>query len=197
VHGAQDQQILPRFDRASVAQLREAGHPNLIYVEVPDGDHPLGTLHFEDDGALVAQLEGWLTGRRREANPGLVRHRALDEQHARAHWIALGGVGPAGAEVTAERERDNIYRVSVVGAETIRLYLTGDHLEPGQSVIVVLNGQTHAVRFEPALETVVATYREHLDPALTAEAVVTLAVGNPQPYPRKQLEESSRHAHAF
>jgi len=195
IHGAQDRRILPRFDRASVAQLREANHANLTYVEVPDGDHPLSTLHFEDDGLLVAQLEAWLTGRRRMSDPGFVRHRALDDQHARAHWIALSGVEPSGAAVTAERVRDDVYRIDVTGAQAVRLYLTSDHLEAGQGVAVVLNGQARTVRFEPAPATVAATYREHLDPAHTAEAVVTLPVDSPGPRPSGRVEQISHHAY--
>ncbi|HEV2887351.1 MAG TPA: hypothetical protein VGX49_10600 [Jatrophihabitans sp.] len=197
VHGALDQRIPPRFDRASVAQLREAGHPALTYVEVPDGDHPLGSLHFEDGGPLVADLQAWLTGRRRQTDPVRIRHRALDDQHARAHWIGMGGVDPAGAEVIAERERDDLYTVRVLGAETVLLGLNGDRLEPGDPVTVVLNGEASTVRFEPSLETVAAGYREHLDPALTAEAVVTLAVADPQPCPPDELVGNPRHAHTF
>lgn len=198
VHGAVDQRILPRFDRASVAQLREAGHHNLTYVEVPDGDHPLGSLHFEDDGPLVARLEGWLRDLRRSANPNVVRHRALDDRHGRAHWIGMGAVNPDGAEVVAERVRDDAYRVEVRGASSIRLYLTGDRLEAGQPLDVTVNDRPHVVRFDPDVQTVASTFQEHFDPALMAEFVVTLPVDDdPRSGPRAIPEESPHHAHTF
>lgn len=198
VHGTVDQRIPPRFDRASVAQLREAGHRNLTYVEVPDGDHPLGSLHFEDDGPLVARLESWLQGLCRSTDPRSVRHRALDDRHGRAHWIGMGSVDPAGAEVIAKRIRDDAYRVDVCGARSVRLYLTGNRLEPGQPLTVTVNDRSHVVRFEPDVETVAATFQEHFDPALTAEFVVTLPVDDdPQPRYRAYSEENPYHAHAF
>jgi pimeloyl-ACP methyl ester carboxylesterase len=193
IHGAVDRRIPPRFDRASVAQLREAGHRHLTYVEVPDGDHPLGTLHFEDDGQLVARLESWLAGRRRGADPARVRHRTLDDQHGRAHWVALSGVDPAGAEVVADRIADDAFDLRVRGAREVRLYLTGDRLEDGQQISVTVNGERSSLRFRPCVDTVFRTHHAHLDPALTAEAVVTMDVpGLPRRSPRAEPEEEGR-----
>jgi poly(3-hydroxybutyrate) depolymerase len=190
VHGAADQRIPPRFDRASVEQLREAGHRNLTYVEVAGGDHPLGSLSFEDDGPLVGRLESWLRDLRRPANPRSLRHRALDDRHGRAHWIGMGSIDPAGAEVIAERVRDDAFRVDVRGARSVRLYLTADHLEPGQPLTVTVNDRSHVVRFKPDVQTVASTFQEHFDPALTAESVVTLPVDDdPQPGHREYPEE--------
>lgn len=191
IHGAQDRRIPPQFDRTSVTQLREAGHQALTYVEVPDGDHPLGSLHFEDDGELVASLSAWLRDRRREPDVARVRHRALDDRHGRAHWVALSGVDPAGAEVTAERTDDDAYDLRAEGAEQVRLYLTSDRLDAGQQVRVVVNGETSTVRFRPSVDTVFRTHRRHWDPALTAEAVVTLDVPGSPPRPRDDPEEES------
>jgi len=180
VHGAMDDRISPEFDRRSVAELRSAGHRALSYVEVPDGSHPLSSLHFEDAGELVAQLEGWLAGCHRSTDPSFIRHRTLDDQHGRAHWVGLGQVdATTGAELVAERVQDDIFNLQVTGAGSVRLYLTSDRLEPGQPVTVLLNGQVFTVRFERSMASVVHTFSEHLDPALAAESVVTLAVPAP------------------
>jgi predicted esterase len=195
IHGAMDRRVAPRFDQESVAQLRVAGHQQLTYVEVPDGDHPLGTLHFEDDGELVARLETWLAGRRRKTDLAHVRHRTLDDQHGRAHWIGLAGVGHTGAEVVADRAADDAFDLQVVGAQEVQVYLTGDRLDPGQSVRVTVNGETSTVRFLPTVDTVFRTHHRHLDPALTAEAVVTMDVpGRQEPPVGNSEEESRRHA---
>ncbi|WP_435174224.1 hypothetical protein [Actinacidiphila sp. bgisy145] len=191
IHGARDKRIPPQFDRTSVAQLSDAGHQELTYVEVPDGDHPLGSLHFEDDGALVARLSSWLRDRRRKPDPAYVRHRTLDDQHGRAHWVALSGVHPAGAEVVAERTGDDAYEVRAEGARQVRLYLTSERLDAGQLVRVAVNGETSTVRFQPDVDTVFHTHRRHWDPALTAEAVVTLDVPGAPPRPRDEPEEES------
>lgn len=191
IHGAMDRRIPPRFDRDSVAQLRRAGHRSLTYVEVPDGDHPLGSLHFEDGGELVGRLQAWLSDRRRVPDPPVVRHRTLDERHARAHWIAVEGVDAAGAQLAAERRRPDDYHVTVAGARRIRLYLNGDRLIPGQNVRVTVNGVPAVVRFRPSEATVLDTYRQDLDPALSAEAVVTLAVPGSGPMLGHDTKEGS------
>ncbi|GAA3856436.1 hypothetical protein [Streptomyces sedi] len=177
VHGAEDTQIPPAFDRQSVATLRESGHPALRHVEVPGGGHALETLNLADGAApLLGELADWLAGRRRPGPAARITHRALDDRHGRSRWVAVRGVAPgAVAEVRAERLAADAVRVTVTGAREVRLHLGSDLFAPGE-VAVSVNGVAHTVEFRPSLDRLLASYRAEADPALLDEQTVTLPV---------------------
>ncbi|MDT0267442.1 hypothetical protein RM844_14215 [Streptomyces sp. DSM 44915] len=177
VHGAQDTQIPPRFDRESVAQLRAAGHGQLRYTEVAGGQHALETLDLVNgDGPLFREVTDWLAARRRPGAVTDIRHRAVDDEHGRCHWVALRGITPqAVAEVHAERLARDAIRIEVTGAEEVALHLRGDLFAPGR-VRVRLNGAEHTVEFRPATRRLLESYRATGDPGLLDEQVVTLPV---------------------
>ena len=180
IHGSCDDVVSPEFDRASVAQLSRLGHPALEYVEVPRAGHALRTLDLHEDSEGAARLEVWLRGRRRNADPATIRHRVVDNDHGRAYWVEILGVGPRRrAEVLARRLRPDKYLVRVTGAKRLRLYLSGHGLRVGQSVSVTVNEITSTVEFCPDADAIVATYRQDLDPALLAAQIVELPVPAP------------------
>lgn len=177
MHGGRDERIVPRFDRESVATLRELGHQDLEYVEVPDGEHDLQSLRIEQGTPLFHRLEKWLGGRRRTGWPAEIRHRAIDDDHGRAYWAAIGGITPPEiAELHARRVSRDRIDVEVTGATHVTVHLTSDWFTRDDNVTVSVNGDLTEVRFTPDVETVVKTFREYADPALAAEHVVTLAV---------------------
>lgn len=177
VHGALDKTISPDFDRDSIAQLRALDAKGLEYVEVPDGLHPLKTLHFEDDGTLIRHLEDWLRNLRRCGEPSNLSHRAWDDQHGRAFWAQMDGVDRrTGAQLVASRLAPDYYRIRAVGAKRIKLYVTSAQLKSGSSVGVDINGSRASAVFRPELHTAVETFQEHADPSLAAEDILTIHV---------------------
>ncbi|WP_051466621.1 alpha/beta hydrolase family protein [Actinomadura oligospora] len=195
VHGGRDRQIPPDFDRGSFATLREDGHKDIEYVEVPDGEHPLPTLGLDEGSPLLERLAAWLGDRRRRCRPVEINHRAIDDRHGRAHWVRVGGVRPGEvARVHARQVEPDRMDIEVSGADRVTLYASGDRLAPGDAVTVLVNGAATSVRFEPDLATVVETYREEADPALAAEQVIRLDVPRSAvPFPN---DSGRRHSHA-
>ncbi|WP_042388593.1 hypothetical protein [Streptacidiphilus melanogenes] len=177
VHGAEDSQILPRFDRESVAQLRAAGHEDVHYAEVPGGQHALQSLNLlEGDSPLFREVVGWMAGQRRIGGAVTVNHRTLDDRHGRALWVGVRGTkSEAVAEVRAERLSKDAISVRVTGAREVRLHLRSDLFAPGR-VDVNVNGVQHAVEFRPELSRLLESYRETGDPELLDEHVVVLPV---------------------
>lgn len=177
VHGARDEQIPAEFDRTSVADLRALGHPDLQYAEVPDGEHGVHTLGLTAGAPLFHRLERWLEGRRRVGPPVEIRHRAHDDRHGRAHWVAVNGIKQHGmADLWACRTGEDRVDVSVTGADRITLHLRSDMFTPANPVRVSINGIVSTVPFEPDIATVVRSYRDTADPGLTAERIVSLPV---------------------
>ncbi|MFJ1459052.1 alpha/beta hydrolase-fold protein [Nocardia sp. N2S4-5] len=177
VHGGRDEQIPPRSDRESVAELRRLGHSCVEYAEVPDGEHQLSTLGLAASETLHERLAAWLRMRRRRSQPSELRHRADADHHGRAHWVRLHGIsGRAQAEVRARRTAHHRLDVEVRGADYVTVDLTGRWFEPGAEVTVSVNGTDTVVRFEPDLETVIGTYRESADSGIFAEQSISLPV---------------------
>ncbi|MDQ7809141.1 hypothetical protein Q5425_35900 [Amycolatopsis sp. A133] len=177
VHGSEDEQIPPRFDRRSVATLRELGHRDVEYVEVADGQHGLETLGMGPGTPLHRRLEHWLATRRRATCPVAIRHRADEDRHGRAHWVQVAGIGrQASARVQAHRKARGQVVVDVEHATSVTLHLSSAWVSPGETLLVSVNGETSAVRFEPDLATVVVSFRETADPESTAEQVVSFEV---------------------
>ncbi|QMU74634.1 alpha/beta hydrolase [Streptacidiphilus sp. PB12-B1b] len=185
VHGAEDTQILPRFDRESVAGLRELGHGELRYSEVAGGRHALGTLDLErGESPRFRELAGWLAGRHRSGAVTEIRHRALDHGHARAYWVELDRLVPQSiAEVHAERMSGDAIRIRVSGAQQVRLHLRSDLFAPGD-VSVEVNGVLHTVEFRPETSRLLQSYRETGDPELLDEQVTVLSAGGDGPLDR-------------
>lgn len=177
VHGGKDQQIPPEFDRESFATLRDNGHEDIEYVEVPDGEHGLPTLGLDEGSPLFRRLETWLRGKRRRRRPVAIHHRAVDDRHGRAHWVRISGIRPREvASVRAVRLTSDRIEIQAKGAGQVTLYASGDWLTPGQTITVLVNGTLSLVRFQPDLATVIETYRETADPELVAEQVITFDV---------------------
>ncbi|WP_290055708.1 hypothetical protein [Amycolatopsis solani] len=196
VHGSEDEQIPPHFDRRSVAELRELGHQELEYAEVRGGRHGLETLGLDDGMPLHRRLEQWLTRRRRTGSPVEVRHRADEDRHGRAFWVRLGGIGPSEAgEVRAHRRTPGRVVIEVARAATVTLYLSTEWAAPGDKIEVSVNGVTSTVRFEPDLATVVASFKETADPALIAEQVVSFAVPRTTAHTPSDTEARDDAAH--
>ncbi|HEY3465624.1 MAG TPA: hypothetical protein VGL47_10865 [Amycolatopsis sp.] len=177
VHGSEDEQIPARFDRQSVATLRELGHHDVEYVEVADGQHGLETLGMGPGTPLHRRLAQWLAARRRATCPVAIRHRADEDRHGRAHWVQASGISPrAAAEVRAHRKGPGHVVIDVEHATSVTLHLSSAWVSPGETLRVSVNGETSAVRFEPDLETTVASFRETADPDSTAEQVASFEV---------------------
>ncbi len=181
VHGGKDEQIPARFDRESVRSLRALGHADACYVEVPDGQHRLETLGLEDGSGLFQRLECWLGGAKRATGSAVLRHRAEEDFHGRAHWVGISGITAHQAgEVRARRRPGNQVEIEVSGAAEVTLYLRSDQFRSGSEITVLVNGVSTSLRFEPDLATVFSSFREHADPELTAEQVLRIPV--PSPY---------------
>ena len=177
VHGGKDERIPPQFDRESVGALRNLGHPDIEYVEVPDGQHGFETLGMAAESPLFLRLERWLGSRRRTRQPSEIRHHANDDLHGRAHWIGMTGIEHQSvASLHARRSAGDRIDVEVRGASQVTLYLTSEWFTPGDTILVAINGVVSRVRFEPDLPTVVETFRSTADPDLVAEQVVSLVV---------------------
>lgn len=195
LHGGRDEQIPPHFDRDSVAALRDLGHGDLEYVEVPDGEHGLATLGMAAGSPLFYRLQRWLGSRRRAHQPVEIRHRASDDQHGRAHWVRISGIEPPQiADVRARRVAPNRIDVEVSNASHVTLYLRSDWLTPGEVVKASINGAVSSVRFEPDLATVVTSFRATGDPELVAEQIVSRAV--PLSSVNAPLDTRARRGHA-
>jgi predicted esterase len=180
VHGSEDVLIPPRFDRESVATLRDLGHEDVEYVEVPGGEHALPTLRMGEGTPLFHRLERWLGSKRRRPRPVEVHHHAIDDGHGRAHWVSISGIKPPEiAWVRACRVASDRIDIEVRGATHVTLHLTSEWFMPGESVEVSVNGAIARFPFEPDVATVVETFRETADPELVAEQVVSLAVQGP------------------
>jgi hypothetical protein len=193
VHGAEDEQISPRSDRDSAAELGKLGHPCLEYVEVPDGGHGLETLGLTDGEPLWTRLEKWLSDRKRAAWPTKICHRANDDSHGRAHWVRISGITPGRtAEVRARYTAPGHIGVTVRDAGQVTLSLTRPWFTPGHNTAVTLNGVDLPVRFEPDLGTVIDTYRETADAELAAEQLVSFSVPEAGKSPDTHAE--SNHA---
>ncbi|WP_432161035.1 dienelactone hydrolase family protein [Streptomyces sp. NRRL F-5630] len=191
VHGAEDERIPARSDRESVRTLRDLGHENLEYVEVPEGAHGLDTLGLAEDSPLSRQLERWLGPASRPKQPAEIRHRANEDAHGRAHWVGLDDITPQRtADVHARWTTSNRIDIEASGARRVALYLRGDRLAPGETIRVTVNGIVSSVRFAPDLATVHHTFRETADPGLVAEQVVRLDV--PQPHDDEPTEPTNR-----
>ncbi|MFJ4858678.1 hypothetical protein [Streptomyces sp. NPDC088730] len=193
VHGAEDSRIPPRFDRESVATLREQGHGALEYVEVPDGAHGLDTLGLAEDSPLFRRLERWLSRARRAGLPLEIRHRADNDTHGRAHWVELGGIEPgARGEVHARWTAPGRAEIDVSGARRVTLHLRGDRLPVGGALSVTVNGEESTVVFTPDADTVRRTFRDTADAGLVAEQVVHLDVPPPSPTEPTETNEHAR-----
>lgn len=176
VHGGRDEQIPPRSDRESVAELRRSGHRCLEYVEVPDGEHQLATLGLAPAEPLHERLAAWLATRRR-CRSDEVRHRADHDDHGRAQWVRLHGIPPRSqAEVRAHRTAHHRIDVSAHGADRVTVDLTSRWFEPGAEVTVSVNGVETVLRFDPDLDTVIGSYRESADSGIFAEQSISLPV---------------------
>jgi len=199
VHGSKDEQIPAQFDRESVATLRDLGHRDVEYVEVPDGAHGLDTLGLAEGNLLFRQLEHWLDRASRIGQPTEIRHRADEDAHGRAHWVRLGGITRRqAATVHARRTAADRIDVEVSGAREVMLYLRGEGLTPGDKVSVVVNGAVSSVPFEPDPATVVHSFRETADPELVAEQVVHIAVPqHSEDEPTERSNEGCGHAHSI
>jgi poly(3-hydroxybutyrate) depolymerase len=195
VHGSSDEQIPPQFDRDSVAALRDLGHDDLEYIEVSGGEHGLATLGMEQGSPLFYRLERWLGRRRRAHQPVEIRHRAHDDQHGRAHWVRISGIGPQQvADVRARRIAPDRIDVEVSDASQVELHLRSEWLKPGDIVGVSINGAISTVRFEPDLATVVKSFQDTGDPELVAEQIVSLAV--PHSSVNAPFDTRARRGHA-
>ncbi len=195
VHGSRDEQIPPQFDRDSVAALQDLGHDNVEYIEVADGEHGLATLGLAEGNPLFHRLERWLGTRRRAHQPAEIRHRAIDDQHGRAHWVCISGIGPHQvAGVLARRIAPDRIDVEVRDASQVTLSLRGECLSPGDIVRISINGAVSSVRFEPDLATVVKSFRDTGDPELVAEQIVSLEV--PHPSVNAPFDTRARRDHA-
>lgn len=182
VHGAMDQKIPPRSDRESVATLQALGHRDVVYTEVPDGEHDLETLGIEPGTTLTGQIATWLREKRRTPQPRVVRHRAVSDETGRAHWIRISGVKHrAVAEVVAVRKTPWQIEITVTGATTVTVYLTSGPIKQGDTIQVSINKVAFNMRFAPDLTAVVQSYQEFPDPEMTAEHIVSFEVPRDHP----------------
>ncbi|MFB7076430.1 hypothetical protein [Streptomyces sp. NPDC056308] len=191
VHGGKDERISPEFDRESVRTLRDLGHQEVEYVEVPEGAHGLDTLGLAEGSPLFRQLERRLCRASRTDQSASISHRANEDTHGRAHWVGLDGITPQRtAEVHARWTAADRVDIEASGARRVALYLRGDRLSPGDMVTVTVNGVVSPVRFTPDLATVHHTFQNTVDPGLVAEQVIRLDV--PQPPGDEPAEPTNR-----
>lgn len=177
VHGGEDTRIPAEFDRESVRTLRDLGHRDVQYVEVPDGAHGLDTLGLTEGSPLFRRIEQWLGRARRGNQPLEIHHRADEDAHGRAHWVALGGiVSQRSGEIHARWTVPDRIEIEASGAQRVTLHLCGDRISAGHTITVIVNGAVSAVPFEPDLSTVHRTFQETADSGLVAEQVVHLDV---------------------
>ncbi|MFJ9835642.1 hypothetical protein ACIRU2_30340 [Streptomyces sp. NPDC101169] len=197
VHGGQDTRIPPEFDRESVRILQDLGHRDVRYVEVPDGAHGLDTLGLTPDTPLFSRIEQWLGRARRGSQPLEIRHRADEDAHGRAHWVALGGIGPQRqGDIHARWTVPDRIEIAASGAQRVTLHLCGDRISPGRTITVTVNGQVSTIVFEPDLATVHRTFRETADSGLAAEQVVHLAVPQLPVNEPSELNDRTRYRDA-
>ncbi|MCX5000784.1 hypothetical protein OG739_36460 [Streptomyces longwoodensis] len=177
VHGAQDTRISAKFDRESVQTLRQLGHRDLQYVEVPDGEHRLDTLGLTEGSPLFQRMERWL-GRAGRGKPPLeIRHRADEDAHGRAHWVALSGIAPhTPGEIHARWPVPDRIEIEASGAQRVTLHLCGDQVSTSRTISVNVNGAESTIVFAPDLDTVCRTFRDTADAGLVAEQLVHLDV---------------------
>lgn len=150
VHGRQDAQIPLRLAEDAVRRLRALGHPDVELVEVGAGEHAWDTMGLAPGSGqfdeLVARIVAAPAG---SSWPRRVEHRAVADEHGRAHWVSLSGIEPgAPATVSAAVTGPRSLRVDVRAAARLRLHLSTELVEPGP-VDVVLNGRHHATTFRP------------------------------------------------
>jgi predicted esterase len=179
-HGTADEQIPINMSRTIVSKLDGMGHAGLEYTEIVDGGHSLATMQMRPGTPHYDRLGCWLSRQRRQRWPSRITHRAVDENHGRAHWVEVGDI-PKGqtASVVGQILSHDVIMLDVSGARQIKLHLHRMLLKPGD-ISVIINGRSIRVRFIPELSEVVSSFKRTYDPGLLAEQAIILEVENPK-----------------
>ncbi len=150
VHGSRDAQVPPRLAQDALHRLRARGHADAALLDVPDGEHGWDSLGLVPGSPQLAALAARITAAAsRPRWPLRVEHRAVADDHGRAHWVALSGIAPgAPARVVAEVVGPRAIRVETSGAAALRVHLAETLVVPGP-VDLLVDGRRHVVEFRP------------------------------------------------
>ncbi|MFJ3878468.1 dienelactone hydrolase family protein [Streptomyces sp. NPDC090077] len=177
VHGVRDRQIPLVLARDAVTHLRGRGHRGISFVEVPEGEHRLGTMGFEPGNPQFDEVVRCFGAAQRKPWPGHVRHRARERAHGRAHWVEMADLHPGTTATVDARAVDRGHLVvRASGCSRLRLFL-GDRLVDRGRVLVTVNDEVREMDFRPSLLDAVSTYGEaDADPGRMAEMVVDMTL---------------------